>query len=110
VESKEKLVPVAFFTDSIAAELAKGGLESEGIECFWGRTDTGSAVDGVALQVRESDLDRARRILSEKLTEDELYGISNPAYDRRYRRFARTMLLLIPVVMALMLLYYLTQP
>ncbi|MEG3072517.1 MAG: DUF2007 domain-containing protein [Peptococcaceae bacterium] len=68
----EKLVKVAAFLDVNEAHLAKGLLESEGIDAllFDERSAivvyTAFALGGLRLMVRESDLARAKSILAGK--------------------------------------------
>ncbi|NLJ75945.1 MAG: DUF2007 domain-containing protein [Peptococcaceae bacterium] len=68
----EKLVKVAAFLDVNEAHLAKGLLESEGIDAllFDERSAivvyTTFALGGLRLMVRESDLARAKSILAGK--------------------------------------------
>ena len=59
------------FTDKIEAELAKGMLESEGIESFISGDDAGgmrpdllAGLGGAKLLVKEADLHKALEILS----------------------------------------------
>lgn len=71
-EPPVKLVPVATFNDTFSANLAKGKLESEGIDCFlasghrlgrsWGE---GGMLGPIELQVKESDVERADKVLQE---------------------------------------------
>lgn len=68
----EKLVKAAAFLDINEAYLAKGLLESEGIEALLFDEHsaivvyTPYAVGGLRLMVKESDLDRAKSILPAK--------------------------------------------
>lgn len=68
----EKLVKAAAFLDVNEAYLAKGLLESEGIEALLFDEHsaivvyTPYAVGGLRLMVKESDLDRAKSILPAK--------------------------------------------
>ena len=69
----DKLVTVAIFVEPVEANLAKGRIEAEGIECFLaGEHFAGTywllsnAAGGVKLQVRESDAQRAAEILQAK--------------------------------------------
>jgi len=67
-----KLVTIATFNDPFSANLAKGKLESEGIECFtasehrlgrsWG---DGNVFGPIELQVKEPDVERADKVLEE---------------------------------------------
>jgi Cdc6-like AAA superfamily ATPase len=65
-------VTVLTFTYPYEAEIIRGRLESEGIECFMQDELTvqvnpfySNAIGGIKLQVRESDLERAIKILKE---------------------------------------------
>lgn len=62
-------VEAAAFTDTIAAEIARGRLESEGIAAILfdaGLSSLGlGAMTPARVMVGEEDLDRARRILSD---------------------------------------------
>ena len=72
LETSLKLVTIATFNDPFSANLAKGKLESEGIECFtasehrlgrsWG---AGNMVGPIELQVKEPDVERADKVLKE---------------------------------------------
>ena len=71
-EAPVKLVTVATFGDPFSGNLAKGKLESEGIECFiasehrLGRSfGAGGMLGPVELQVKESDVERADKVLKE---------------------------------------------
>ncbi len=65
-------VVVGEFENEIDAEIAKGHLESEGIEAFIMKDDGGGMfpsmqnTEGVRLSVAEADEDRAKIILNEK--------------------------------------------
>lgn len=65
----DKLVTVATYLDSIQAHIMKGLLESEGIESFV-FDELAAAYNplvlGVRLVVRQSDLERAAKILGEE--------------------------------------------
>jgi hypothetical protein len=72
------LVTLESFPNTISAEQARIALAAEGIQAFveGGATDTllshvGSALGGVKLTVRESDVQRAAAILSESFAEDK---------------------------------------
>jgi len=68
----EKLITIGQFSKGVDAHLAKTKLQSEGIECFiqdehlisliWLYSN---AIGGVKLQVRASDVEKAKKILSE---------------------------------------------
>ncbi|MFH1778386.1 MAG: DUF2007 domain-containing protein [Candidatus Omnitrophota bacterium] len=72
---KEKLVTIAKFTHVVDAHLARTKLESEGVECCirdehivqmnWLLSNL---VGGVKLQVKETDVDKAKEILKKKET------------------------------------------
>jgi len=71
-EAPVKLVTVATFGDPFSGNLAKGKLESEGIECFIasehrpGRSfGAGGMLGPIELQVKESDIERADKLLQE---------------------------------------------
>ncbi len=71
-EAPIKLVTVATFGDPFSGNLAKGKLESEGIECFiasehrLGRSfGAGGMLGPIELQVKESDIERADKLLQE---------------------------------------------
>ena len=71
-EAPIKLVTVATFGDPFSGNLAKGKLESEGIECFiasehrLGRSfGAGGMLGPIELQVKESDVERADKLLQE---------------------------------------------
>ncbi len=71
-ETSLKLVTIATFNDPFSANLAKGKLESEGIECFTasehrlGRSfGVGGMLGPIKLQVKESDMERADKLLQE---------------------------------------------
>ena len=71
-EASLKLVTIATFNDPFSANLAKGKLESEGIEWFtatehrlglsWG---DGNVFGPIELQVKEPDVERADKVLEE---------------------------------------------
>ena len=71
-ETSIELVTIATFNDPFSANLAKGKLESEGIECFtasehrlgrsWG---DGNVFGPIELQVKELDVERADKVLEE---------------------------------------------
>lgn len=72
----QDLVTVDKFRDLPAALLAKGSLESAGIECFLGdenivRMDwfISNLIGGIKLKVRPADAEAAREILSEPIPE-----------------------------------------
>ncbi len=66
----EKLVTIATFVNPIDANLAKIKLASEDIDCFLADEYAVAVYSGVVgeikLQVRQSDVERAREILSRK--------------------------------------------
>ena len=71
-ETSLKLVTLATFNDPFSSNLAKGKLESEGIECFiasehrLGRSfGAGGMLGPIELQVNESDIERADKLLQE---------------------------------------------
>ena len=71
-EAPVKLMTVATFGDPFSGNLAKGKLESEGIECFiasehrLGRSfGAGGMLGPIELQVKESDIERADKLLQE---------------------------------------------
>ncbi len=71
-EAPIKLVTVATFGDPFSGNLAKGNLESAGIECFiasehrLGRSfGAGGMLGPIELQVKESDIERADKLLQE---------------------------------------------
>ncbi len=71
-EAPVELVTVATFGDPFSGNLAKGKLESEGIECFiasehrLGRSfGAGGMLGPIELQVKESDIERADKLLQE---------------------------------------------
>ncbi len=73
----EKLVTIRQFRDLPAALLAKGLLESAGIECFLGddnmvRMDwfISNLLGGVKLRVRAQDADAANQVLSQPIPDD----------------------------------------
>jgi len=68
-ETGEEMVTVERYTDMLQAELAKGRLESAGIECFLAGENAGllygNGLDSVQLQVASTDEDDARAILND---------------------------------------------
>ncbi len=71
------LITVESFTDPLDAHLAKGRLEAEGIQAYiahenhiWANWMLSTALGGVKLQVFETDLDKARKIIKEHLNGD----------------------------------------
>ncbi len=72
----EKLVTIATYGNTIEANLAKIKLASEDIDCFLAGEHAvavyGGIVGEVKLQVRQSDVERAKEILSRKPDETEL--------------------------------------
>jgi hypothetical protein len=65
----EKMVTIERYTDMLQAELAKGRLESAGIDCFLAGENAGllygNGLDSVQLQVAAEDEDDARAILND---------------------------------------------
>jgi len=73
----ENLVPIRAFRDLPDAELAKGVLESAGIECFlrddttiWMNWGWSNALGGVKVCVRAEDADAANQLLKQDAPED----------------------------------------
>jgi hypothetical protein len=68
-ETGEEMVTVERYTDMLQAELAKGRLESAGIDCFLAGENAGllygNGLDSVQLQVAAVDEDDARAILND---------------------------------------------
>lgn len=68
-EDLEQYVTVAEFIEPVYAQMAKGALESAGIECFLQGEHTNNlqmgAVFAAALQVHRQDEEAAREILDE---------------------------------------------
>jgi hypothetical protein len=68
-ETGEQMVTVERYTDMLQAELAKGRLESAGIDCFLSGENAGllygNGLDSVQLQVAAADEDDARAILND---------------------------------------------
>jgi hypothetical protein len=68
-ETGEEMVTVERYTDMLQAELAKGRLESAGIDCFLAGENAGllygNGLDSVQLQVASADEDDARAILND---------------------------------------------
>jgi hypothetical protein len=68
-ETGEEMVTVERYTDMLQAELAKGRLESAGIDCFLAGENAGllygNGLDSVQLQVAAFDEDDARAILND---------------------------------------------
>jgi hypothetical protein len=65
----EEMVTIERYTDMLQAELAKGRLDSAGIESFLSGENAGrlygNGLDSVQLQVMASDEDDARAILND---------------------------------------------
>jgi len=68
----DQLVTLASYLNPLDAEMAKGMLESNGIEVFLLDAQTASmgwgynwVVGGVKVQVRQSDLETARQLLQD---------------------------------------------
>jgi hypothetical protein len=63
------MVTVERYTDMLQAELAKGRLESAGIDCFLSGENAGllygNGLDSVQLQVAAVDEDDARAVLND---------------------------------------------
>jgi hypothetical protein len=68
-ETGEQMVTVERYTDMLQAELAKGRLESAGIDCFLSGENAGllygNGLDSVQLQVAAVDEDDARAVLND---------------------------------------------
>jgi hypothetical protein len=68
-ETGEEMVTVERYTDMLQAELAKGRLESAGIDCFLSGENAGllygNGLDSVQLQVAAVDEDDARAVLND---------------------------------------------
>ncbi|HEX3941261.1 MAG TPA: DUF2007 domain-containing protein [Acidobacteriaceae bacterium] len=68
-EQPEELVTVAQFRETAEAELAKGRLDSAGIESFLAGENTamlyGTGLDGLLLQVKPEDEADARSLLAD---------------------------------------------
>jgi Putative prokaryotic signal transducing protein len=68
-ENGEEMVTVERYTDMLQAELAKGRLESAGIDCFLAGENAGllygNGLDSVQLQVSAIDEDDARAVLND---------------------------------------------
>lgn len=63
--SGNKLVTILSSTVLFELEIAKGKLESEGIQCFIaGKTDTIGFADGYRLQIASSEVIKAKDILN----------------------------------------------
>jgi hypothetical protein len=64
----EGMVTVGQFEDRLEAQMAKGMLESAGIECLLAGEEANSLLQSafsVSLQVREQDEEAARKLLAE---------------------------------------------
>jgi len=76
----QKLVTVARFTDYLEADLAKQGLEDEGIKAFVMGQNVGNVYVGLAgmvdieLQTPEDEADKARAILEARAEEKRAAG------------------------------------
>ena len=71
----EGLVNVARFNDPVEAQMAKGMLESAGIECFLVGENVNNLLNAafrVRLQVRSEDEATARELMAEATGADEL--------------------------------------
>ncbi len=68
-EMNEAMVTIERYTDMLQAELAKGRLDSAGIDSFLSGENAGrlygNGLDSVQLQVAASDEDDARAILND---------------------------------------------
>ena len=68
-ENGEAMVTVERYTDMLQAELAKGRLESAGIDCFLAGENAGllygNGLDSVQLQVAAIDEEDARAVLND---------------------------------------------
>lgn len=66
----ERLVTVSRYSNPAEARIVQGLLKSRGIECYildeLSAAYTPLAVGGIRLAVRQGDLERATKILSEK--------------------------------------------
>ncbi len=68
---KSKQIVIGKFQNEIDAEIAKGHLESEGIESYIWKDDSGgmllslNTIEGIKLVVAEEDAERAKEILGE---------------------------------------------
>ena len=86
------LQTVESFIDPIAAYLAKGRLETEGIPAFvaheyhiWANWGLSNALGGVKIQVAEENIDIAKGIIQQHLNgEFEIY-LDHPFYKRDIR-------------------------
>ncbi len=68
-EESTELVTIERFRETLEAELAKGRLDSAGIDCFLVGENAallyGNGIGGLQLQVRPEDEDDARSILND---------------------------------------------
>ncbi|MEO6817206.1 MAG: DUF2007 domain-containing protein [Edaphobacter sp.] len=82
IQNTEEYVTVAEFIEPVYAQLAKGALESAGIECFLQGEHINNlqmgAVFAAALQVHRQDEEAARAILDAAETES---GAESEAFD-----------------------------
>jgi hypothetical protein len=88
---KQPLVPVGSFENNIEAQLNKGILESEGIDCIIANPDVliayqpdASSSSSLSLLVRESEAERAREILDsidKNISEDDILNAAMPETD-----------------------------
>jgi len=71
----EKLVTIATFLDVTEAHIVKGLLESEGIQVFiydeQATINFVNYIGGVRLVVKQSDVERARKIIKLELHNDD---------------------------------------
>ncbi len=71
----EELVTLISLSNPIDAEMVKGMLEAAGIEVFLHDLAMSSlglwtAIDGIKVKVRQSDLELARQVLQDVISED----------------------------------------
>ncbi len=81
LQDPEEYVTVAEFMEPVFAQMAKGALESAGIECFLQGEHVNNLQMGVAfsaeLQVRRQDEEAAREILDASDAEADASDTSN---------------------------------
>lgn len=82
-EDEEALVTIETFWDTVAAEMARGRLESAGIHCFLTGENAarlyGTGLGDLQLQVSPEDEADARAILSDP-------GDPDPAFDESSKK------------------------
>jgi len=121
---EDKLVTIATFSYAPEMGLVRSKLESEGIECFVkdelsSQTYIYNAIGGIKLQVRESDAERAAKIVNEMgvFQEPATRNSRLNAFDRVSRRVpllgslnlaVRFFAFLILIAVVLVLIYILT--